>query len=445
MKGALAAACALVFFTTQKTISFAETTGKVKVGSATVRQTADINSEPVASSSQGTTVTILNEVTDSAGTLWYEVYVDTNKNGFIRSDLIDKDASSEVASAQTSDASAAAPAGTASGAEVPAETAMDAQYATIKVPSAKIRSGASTSNGIVDSLPENSQVVISGQTAGSDKPWYYVTFTGTDGTEKTGYVRSDLVTLGDMVPVPEPEEVPQPEPEAPVDVQPEPVQNADYECVYKADENGEYAWYLYDRTSGKTYQQRLDDLLNAAHAQSTNNALDAKTVVKQRIIIIVLAVVILLLGIAVGIMIFKLREAYYEDYEDDEDEDEEDEVDEEEDRRREPRRREDRGREERSREDRRREERGREERTRADRERGNGREEPRRKSAPREDRQPAPRRKTTDSGRMPVREVSYEEEDAPVKAQPKKKAKNFMVDEDFEFEFLNMKDNGKDM
>lgn len=453
MKGVLATACALAFFTAHKTVTFAETTGKVKVGSATVRQTADVNSEPVASSSQGTTVTILNEVTDSAGDLWYEVYVDSNKNGFIRSDLIDKDASSEVASAQTSDASAVASAGTASGAELPAETAMDAQYATIKVPSAKIRSGASTSKGVVDSLPENSQVVISGQTAGSDKPWYYVTFTGTDGTEKTGYVRSDLVTLGDMVPAPEPEEVLPQEPEEPVeDVQPEPVQNADYECVYKADENGEYAWYLYDRTSGETYQQRLDDLLNAAHAQSTNNALDAKTVVKQRIVIIVLAVVILLLGIAVGVMAFKLREAYYEDYEDDEDEDEEDED---EDRRREPRRREDGGREERSREDRRREERtredrrredrGREERTRGDRDRGDVREEPRRKSAPRDDRQSAPRRRTSDSGRMPAREVSYEEEDAPVKTQPKKKAKNFMVDEDFEFEFLNMKDSGKDM
>ena len=324
--------------------------------------------------------------------------------------------------------------GTASGAEVPAETPMDPQYAAIKVASAKVRSSASTSSAVVDGLPENTTVIISGQTAGTDKPWYYVTFVGTDGTEKTGYVRSDLVTLGEMVPVAEPVEEPQPEETEPVETQPEPVQNADYEVVYKMSDTGEYAWYLYDRTSGDTYQQKLEDLLNAAHAQSTNNALDAKTVVKQRIVIFVLIGIIVLMAIAMTIMIFKLRDAYYESYEDDED----DEDDEEEpvSRRRDTTKRTERNREER----------GREERGRDD-----DREPVRRKSTSREgasrddrDRQPAPRKKTSDSGRMPAREVSYEEDDVPVKTQPKRKAKNFMVDEDFEFEFLNMKDGGKD-
>ena len=171
-KGLLVTACAVLFFAVQKDVCFAETTGKIKVPSATVRQKADVNSDSIASSSQGTTVTILSEATDSAGNLWYEVYVDSSKNGFIRADLIDKDASTEVVSAGTTDGSAAltASAGTASGAEVPPETAMDAQYATIKVPNAKIRSGASTSKGVVEGLPENTQVIISGQTAGSDKP-----------------------------------------------------------------------------------------------------------------------------------------------------------------------------------------------------------------------------------------------------------------------------------
>ena len=219
-----------------------------------------------------------------------------------------------------------------------------------------------------------------------------------------------------------------------METQPEPVQNADYEVVYKMSDTGEYAWYLYDRTSGDTYQQKLEDLLNAAHAQSMNNALDAKTVVKQRIVIFVLIASIVLMAIALTIMIFKLRDAYYESYEDDEDheDDEEEPVS----RRRDTAKRTERNREER----------GREERSRDD-----DREPVRRKSTSREgasrddrDRQPAPRKKTSDSGRMPAREVSYEEDDVPVKTQPKRKAKNFMVDEDFEFEFLNMKDGGKD-
>ncbi|MDE7018232.1 MAG: hypothetical protein K2P65_11805 [Lachnospiraceae bacterium] len=48
---------------------------------------------------------------------------------------------------------------------------------------------------------------------------------------------------------------------------------------------------------------------------------------------------------------------------------------------------------------------------------------------------------------MPSREISYEDDGtAPVKASPKKKAKNFMIDdEDFEFEFLNMKNKDNDV
>ena len=85
-------------------------------------------------------------------------------------------------------------------------------------------------------------------------------------------------------------------------------------------------------------------------------------------------------------------------------------------------------------------------RRREGRERDAKREPARRKSPSREERQAPPRRRPSDSGRMPSREVSYEEDDAaPVKTQPKRKAKNFMVDDDFEFEFLNMKDSGKDM
>lgn len=326
--------------------------------------------------------------------------------------------------------------GTASGAEVPAETPMDAQYATVKVAAAIIRSTASKSSSQVDRLPENSTVIVSGQTAGSDKPWYYITFTGTDGTEKTGYVRSDLINLGEMVPVAEQPEEQQPEEVEPAETQPEPAKRPDYEVVYKADDSGEYAWYLYDSTSGQTFGQKLEDLLNAAHAQSHNAELDAKTVARQRIVIFVLIGVIVLMAVAITIMIFKLRDAYYEAYEDDEDDEDEDEEDEE------PsgRRREAGKRTERDREERRREERGREERKRTDE-----REPARRKSTSHDDRQPAARKRPAESGRMPAREVSYEEDEAPVKAQPKRKAKNFMVDDDFEFEFLNMKDSKKDV
>ena len=47
---------------------------------------------------------------------------------------------------------------------------------------------------------------------------------------------------------------------------------------------------------------------------------------------------------------------------------------------------------------------------------------------------------------MPEREVRYEEEmDVPVRTGTKRKAKNFMMaDDEFEIEFLNMKDKERD-
>lgn len=416
VKGMLVTACAILFFMGQKNISYAQMTGKITAGSARIRQQADKDSVALGSVAQGTTVTIVNDVTDSAGTRWFEVSVD-GTSGFIRADLVSEEASS---------AAAEAPQTSAAGAETGAETPMDAQYATVTVPTAKVRSTPSTNSGTVDGLPSGTQVIVSGQSNGSDnRVWYYVNYTNASGEGKTGFIRSDLLELGEMVPVEAPPEETQPEetaPEQQPEAQPE---HMDYEVVY---DEGEGVWYLYDWTGEGTYQN-LQDVIAAAHAQNQNTEQDAKTISKQRVVIIVLIAILIILAVVLTIMIFKLRDAYYEAYEDD-DEDEDDDEEEEE----EPpvRRREESGR--------RREEpsRRREEPVR----RREEREEPvRRKSAPRDEQQPV-RKKTSSSGKSASsREASSERDAAPAKPAPKKKAKNFMADEDeFEFEFLNMKD-----
>lgn len=466
VRGVLTAACAFIFFISCKSVCFAEATGKVKAPSVYIRQSADGNSEKIGSSSSGKTVTIVSQTTDSSGYVWYEVYVDANTTGYIRSDLLDVDTSSgtiptssSAAPAQSSEPAAS----TASGAEILPETGMDAQYATIKAHSAIVRSAASKTKSRVDSLPAGTQVIVSGQTEGTDMTWYYITFTGTNGVEKTGYVRSDLITLGEMVPTAEPEEQPQEEPEA-QDPEPEMTVHQDYEVMYELDKNtGEYAWYIHDYTDpdpNNWNKQKVADVLTAAHARSVNSELDAETVSKQRIVIIVLIAVIIILAVVMTIMIFKLRDAYYEAYE----EDEEEEDDEEEDGRRRRERERDREKErdrkkdagDAKRSDVRRGE-GRSGSRREDRDDRSGerrreradREEPvRRKSGAREEKQPATRKRTAESDRrMPAREVSYEEEMAsPAKTAPKKKAKNFLIDDDdFEFEFLNTKNKDRDI
>ncbi len=446
VRGVLTAACAMMFFVSQKSVCFAEATGTVKAPTAYIRTTPDKNSEPVGSTSSGKTITIIGQTTDSSGYVWYEVHVEDNKTGYIRSDLVDVDSSSGTipTSSSAPAQSSEQPASTASGAEIPPETGMDAQYATIKVQSGIVRSAASKNKSKVDSLPQNTQVIVSGQTEGSDMTWYYITFTGTNGEEKTGYVRSDVITLGEMVPVEEPQqEEPQEAPEV-QDTQPEVSVHQDYELKYEYDEaSGGEVWKIYDYTASTEYAEvrNVKAVLDADHARSVNSELDAKTISKQRIVIIVLIAVIIILAVVMTIMIFKLRDAYYEEYEDDEDEEEEEEED-----RRKARRREaeetkrSEGRSSSGKND------GRSERRREREER----EEPvrRKSSQAREERQPAPRKKSAETDRrMPEREVSYEEEAAePVKTAPKKKAKNFMIDDDdFEFEFLNTKNKDKDL
>ncbi len=429
--------CAVLFFLGGKIQSQAAETGKIKVGSAIIRESADTNSAPVATSSQGTVVTINKEVTDAAGTVWYEIQVDANTIGYARSDLVEKEGGSDNGQ---SDGAQTNNAGFAPGAETGPETAMDAQYATIKVRAAKIRTAASTSKGVVDSIPEGHQVVISGQTNGSDKPWYYITFTGTDGTEKSGYVRSDLVTLGDMVPVQAPEEqapeevMPEPEPE------PEPEVRDEYELLYEPNADGNYEWYLHDYTGETETKQSVREILDTVHALDVNQSIDAKTVSKQRIIIIVLLGIIVLLAVVLTIMVFKLRDASYED--DDDDDDEEDE--EEEDRRREAARRRRTEREEAPAARRRAPEQGRAPGARRPEEGGRSSDSRRSQSAgrPTDGRRPADGRRPSERSRqMPDREVRYEEDVPPVRTGTKRKARNFMMDDDeFEFEFLNMKD-----
>lgn len=429
IRGMLLMACAVFFFLGQKDICFAETTGKVTVESAKVRQEASVTSTVIGSSAKGATVTITNEVTDASGTVWYEVYVDANTKGYIRSDLISKDSSSESSTSeatQTTNTSAESSLAentqtpqttTAPGAESQPDTGMDAQYATVSVEAAKVRSGASTEKGVVDSLPQNATVVVSGQTDNSSngKTWYYITFTGTNGEEKTGYIRSDLVQLGDMVPIEEPEEIPEEQPvEEPAEEQQE---NKDYEVVYTTNENGEYEWYLYNNIEGN--RQKLAEVLAAAHAQSINDSLDAAMVSKQRIIIIILIAIIIILAVALTIMIFKLRDAYYEEYEDEEDEEDEDEE----------------------------EEKPRPSQRNISQKGASGaiEEEPVHRSSTMQERQPAKKAAArTEARRTTGKEVAYEEEPAaetPAKAAPKRKAKNFLIDDDdFEFEFLNMND-----
>ena len=168
-----------------------------------------------------------------------------------------------------------------------AQEAMDLQYASTKV-QAKVRPDPSTSNNPVDSLTPGTQVVVSGKSEGSDsKTWYYVTFTASNGSEKTGYIRSDLLELGEMLPMEEePEEAPEEAPEE----EPAAAPRNDYELKIETTSDGEEAWYIYDNVTGQ--KQKLVPLLESSYSQTLDDGEDTKSIVKQRIVIVVLAVLL---------------------------------------------------------------------------------------------------------------------------------------------------------
>lgn len=401
-------------------VSLAEATGTVLPNSVNIRKQPDQESQVIGSSTVGKEISIRGKV-DVSGITWYQVYVDSNTMGYVRADMIEKKGDGDIptvtaaAESQTTQSLEAGDGGsqepsssgsTGSGAQVEAQEGMDLQYASTKV-QAKVRPDPSTSNNPVDSLTPGTQVVVSGKSEGSDsKTWYFVTFTGSNGSEKTGYIRSDLLELGEMLPVEEePEEAPEEEPE-----EPEAAPKNDYELKIETTSEGEEAWYIYDNVTGQ--KQKLVPLLESSYSQSLDDGDETKSMVKQRIVIVVLAVLLAIFVIVTVIMAFKLRDAYYEDYEDDEEEETPDERP--------------------------------SARRAAERER-----EPGRRAVAEEERRPR-RREEPEAGadrqerRRREREVTYREEpdvQEAVRPTRTRKAKNFLLDDDeFEFEFLNMDD-----
>lgn len=442
-RGIVLLAAALLLLWGNPIVSRAEAKGVVIPNSVNIRKTPEQGSEVIGSSTVGKEIDIRGQV-ESGGILWYQVYINADTMGYVRADMIEKKGDGTIptvtvaaenngsqSETQPTDEGGengpetpSQPTVSEGGAQVEAQEAMDSQYATTKV-QAKVRPDPSTSNPHVDSLTPGTQVVVSGKSEGSDsKTWYYVTFTGSNGSERTGYIRSDLLELGEMLPMEAPpEEAPVEEPTEPAEPQ---VRN-DYELKIETDSEGVATWYLYNNIKGE--KEPLLPLLDSMSSQSVDDEKETGALVKQRIVIVVLAVLLVVLAVAVVVLAFKLRDTYYED--DDEDDDEEDE-----------------------RRTARRESTERDERRAARRENG-GREQ----AAGREER--AARRRTAGAegelrrregqgrgtdrpeSRRHEREVSYEEDASAgaVKPASRRKTKNFLLDDDeFEFEFLNMDD-----
>ena len=196
--------------------------------------------------------------------------------------------------------------------------------ATVTSSSVNIRSEASTSASLAGKATSGQELTVTGETQGSDgKTWYAVTFDNV-----SGYIRSDLVEAHVSEATAEPavdetQETEEPEEEPIVD------NSADYSVAFEDDGSGSSAWYLHDNTMGTRYQ--VSDLLNAEETNKNNQATIDQTAKSMRFVVILMAFVIVVLIIVVTILIIKVRSTYedYDDYDDDDEDDEEDEDDDE--------------------------------------------------------------------------------------------------------------------
>ena len=287
-------------------VSHAESAAKVTASSAKIRKSADSSSEVIGSATKDKTISIKSQTKGADGYTWYEVYVDANTLGYIRSDLVSiTDGSTPSSSSGTTTTTTTATPAPAVN-ETPVEvTAVEPLSATVTGgQSVRVRSNASTTSQIVTTAENGMALTVTGQATGTDgKTWYQISFIS-NSVEVTGFIRSDYVALSGELQAPVEE---QPVEEQPTDEQPaEDTQTTskDWDTQMQGD-----AWYLLDMAGQKQY--KIEDLFNSLNQITEINAqyeTNQKKISSQKAVIIILVILLVAAVAAVTLLIFKIKD-----------------------------------------------------------------------------------------------------------------------------------------
>lgn len=293
-------------------VSHAESAAKVTASSAKIRKTADSSSEVIGSAAKDKAISIKSQTKGADGYTWYEVYVDANTLGYIRSDLVSiTDGSTPPSSSGTTTTTTTTPTTTTATPapvvnETPVEvTAVEPLSATVTGgQSVRVRSNASTTSQIVTTAENGMALTVTGQATGTDgKTWYQISFIS-NSVEVTGFIRSDYVALSGELQAPVEE---QPVEEQPTDEQPaEDTQTTskDWDTQMQGD-----AWYLLDMAGQKQY--KIEDLFNSLNQITEINAqyeTNQKKISSQKAVIIILVILLVAAVAAVTLLIFKIKD-----------------------------------------------------------------------------------------------------------------------------------------
>lgn len=295
--------------------------GTVKPSSAKIRSEANTSSAALASVKSGDELTIKAKTTGADGKVWYQVFVNADTLGFIRSDLIEADGSVPEMQATSSQTDTSNSAETGQNAQTSAADVeqMVNQSATVTGGDVNVRSSASTSAAKVTAAKNGTAITVTGKATGNDgKVWYQVNFIN-DGTEVTGFIRSDYVELGEIIEENLPAEEPAAEPDVEEDAaQP---QSKEYDTVLESKEDGTQEWYLYDYGSGLKYS--IPDLMAVTQNNAEADGIMEKQVKQQKIVIIVLVVFVVILILGLTLLFFKMHDGDMEEEEEDDEQFEE--------------------------------------------------------------------------------------------------------------------------
>ena len=288
-------------------VSHAESAGKVTAnGGANVRSSASATSRQVTSLAKDQAVSIISQVKASDGYIWYEVWVDADTKGYIRSDLVQiTDGSTPPTSSLPPATSTTQPAGNDN--LPPAEVSrVNPISATVKGGNGvRIRSNASVNSQIIDTVQNGTVLTVNGQADSLDrdggKKWYQVNF-NSNGSEISGFIREDFVTLsGELTPYTEPTTDPGTEEPDPDTTQEPPVQpnvTKDYDTF---EQDGK--WYV--KTPSGAYE--IEKLLEVnAYVDTLSD--NEKSVKSQKVVIVILVLLLVAAAGAIGFLVYKIKD-----------------------------------------------------------------------------------------------------------------------------------------
>lgn len=296
-------------------VAHAQSQGQV-TASAKIRKEPSTTSEVAGSADKDASVTINFQTKASDGTTWYQIFIDSDNLGYIRSDLV-RITDGTTPPTQTVTGTGTAPSDTLTETpnpvvsnETPVDvTAVNPVSASVTGgQSVRVRSNASTSSQIVTTVQSGLALTVTGQANGTDgNVWYQVDFID-NGTEVTGFIRKDYVNLSEE-PVPADGDGTPPQDDIPEE-QP-PAEEPAVAKIYDTQEQ-DGKWFLVvsaDNPEGfDAGQYEIKQIFDSVNNNAKIAEDSLKTVKTQKIVIVVLVIVVVLLAGAAVLFFMKLRE-----------------------------------------------------------------------------------------------------------------------------------------